>query len=68
MPELVEKDMLFTMKGVDEIVSIISGLDKSKLEYHAKVNFARASDFEQTKLKDKRNQFFKTFLAKHFEQ
>ena len=68
MPELVEDEMLFTKKCVNEIVEIILSIDKDKLIHHAKVNFERAKDFEQERLKRKRNLFYNNFFAKHFQK
>ena len=65
IPELIPSEMLFKKKSVNQICSIIEGLTKNSLKKYATISFNRAKEFEQEKLKKKRDEFFNVFLREN---
>lgn len=65
IPELIPDEMIFEKKNVRQICCIIENLTKDKLKKYATISFERAKEFEQEKLKKKRDKFFNDFLREN---
>ena len=61
MYELVEKQFVFRKKNSEELAKIIMGLDKSIMKEMAIRNFEFSSKFQNDRLNDCRNSFYKAF-------
>lgn len=61
IPELLDNEMMFKGKAVEEIVSILEHLNKKQMKELAKKNFEKAKEYDVEVLKNRRNDFYNDF-------
>lgn len=61
IPELLDKDYIFTRGNFKEMIPILAGLNKNKMFEQAKRNFEFSKRFDQKVLEARRNEFLLSF-------
>lgn len=58
IPELIDKEALFTKGRAEELATLLVQLDKEKLDYLARENYKNSKEFTKECLSQKRNVFY----------